>query len=209
MSAPQRDAGSIALPSPAPQALPETLRIRPRGKGDSEGLWRLFNQERFKRFGALSASFESLDEVEAYLNSLGSGNLEVVGTIGGVVVGYAGLYPLAGRQSHVGWISLAVHDQFQGRGIGTILLKLILDSADVLAGLSRIQLNVFADNACAIALYHSFGFRIEGRHECFACRDGTYVDAFTMARLNRQPPAARTTAEIVALFRQLRAGSEK
>jgi putative acetyltransferase len=87
-------------------------------------------------------------------------------------------------------------------------LKLILDSADILAGLSRIQLNVFTDNERAIALYHSFGFRIEGRHESFACRDGAYVDAFTMARLNREPPAARTTAEIVSLFRQLQSSPQ-
>jgi putative acetyltransferase len=189
--------------SRAVRALPQRLRIRPRSKGDSEGLWRLFNQEQFKRFGMILAPFDSPEDVEAWLDRIGSGNLEVVGTVDGAVVAFTGLYPLGGRQSHIGWISLGVHDEFQGRGIGTVLLKLILDSADVLAGLSRIQLNVFTDNERAIALYHSFGFRIEGRHESFACRDGAYVDAFTMARLNRQPAAARTTAEIVSLFRQL------
>lgn len=183
--------------------MPEGLRLRPRCKGDREGLWELFNQEQYKRFATLSAPFDSPADVETWLDRLGTGNLEVVATIDATVVAFAGLYPLAGRQSHSGWTSLAVHDEFHGRGIGTVLLKLILDSADVLAGLSRIQLNVFTDNERAIALYHSFGFRIEGRHENFACRDGTYVDAFTMARLNREPPEARTTAEIVSLFRQL------
>ena len=199
----QLGATIIDMRSRAVRALPQKLRIRPRGKGDSEGLWSLFAQEQYQRFAALSAPFDSPEDVEAWLDRFGSGNLEVVGTVGAAIVAFAGLYPLGGRQSHTGWISLVVHDEFQGRGIGTVLLKLILNSADILAGLSRIQLNVFTDNERAIALYHSFGFRIEGRHESFACRDGAYVDAFTMARLNREPPVARTTAEIVSLFRQL------
>ena len=199
----QLGATIIDMHSRAAHALPQGLRIRPRGKGDSEGLWGLFNQEQYRRFATLSAPFDSLEDVEAWLERIGSGNLEVVATVDGGVIAFAGLYPLSGRQSHIGWISMAVHDEFQGRGIGTVLLKLILDSAEVLAGLSRIQLNVFTDNERAIALYHSFGFRIEGRHESFACRDGAYVDAFTMARLNREPPVPRTTAEIVSLFRQL------
>jgi putative acetyltransferase len=199
----QLGATIIDLRSRALRALPAGLQIRPRDKGDSIGLWNLFTQEQYQRFAALAAPFDSPEDVDVWLDGFGPGNLEVVGTVDGAVVAFAGLYPLSGRQSHTGWISLVVHDEFHGRGIGTVLLKLILDSADILAGLSRVQLNVFVDNERAIALYRSFGFRIEGRHESFACRDGAYVDAFTMARLNREPPAARTTAEIVSLFRQL------
>ena len=81
----------------------------------------------------MSAPFNYAEDVEAWLDRFGSGSLEVVGTVGGAIVAFAGLYPLGGRQSHTGWISLAVHDEFQGRGIGTVLLKPILNSADILA----------------------------------------------------------------------------
>jgi hypothetical protein len=35
----------------------------------------------------------------------------------------------------------------------------------------------------AIALYRKCGFAIEGRHRSFICRDGKFVDAYSMARI--------------------------
>jgi len=52
----------------------------------------------------------------------------------------------------------------------------------------RLELTVYADNARAIALYESLGFRHEGRHVGYALRDGHYVDALSMARLHPDPP---------------------
>ena len=46
------------------------------------------------------------------------------------------------------------------------------------------------DVRAAIGLYRKFGFETEGRHRGFALRDGRYVDAFAMARLHPDPPAA-------------------
>jgi putative acetyltransferase len=39
------------------------------------------------------------------------------------------------------------------------------------------------DNAPAIALYEKFEFEVEGTHRRLACRDGEYIDAYSMARL--------------------------
>ena len=50
------------------------------------------------------------------------------------------------------------------------------------------------DDAAAIALYRKFGFEMEGRHRGYALRDGRYVDAFAMARLHPDPPAALLVA---------------
>lgn len=46
-----------------------------------------------------------------------------------------------------------------------------------------VELHVYTDNARAIHLYEKFGFSIEGTHKAFAFRDGTYVDAYSMALL--------------------------
>ena len=164
------------------------FEVRQRRDNDSEGLWRLFNQEPFQRFGAILEPFASAADVEAWFGRSGQGNYEIVGTLAGAVVAFAGLYPSRGRQSHVGSMSLCVHEAFQGRRIGTLLLKLVLSFADRLAGLRRLQLHVLTDNDRAISLYRTFGFQIEGRHEGVVCRDGLYVDAFTMARMIRQLP---------------------
>lgn len=62
------------------------------------------------------------------------------------------------------------------------------DYADRWAGILRLELTVFVDNAPAIALYRKFGFEVEGTQRAYALRDGEYADVYAMARLHPQPP---------------------
>jgi putative acetyltransferase len=43
---------------------------------------------------------------------------------------------------------------------------------------------VYADNVAALQLYRKFGFAIEGTCRAYAFRDGSFVDAYMMARLH-------------------------
>ena len=82
------------------------------------------------------------------------------------------------------WLmALGVHDGFTGRGIGTAILTALLDLADNLHGLKRLELEVYADNDTAHRLYLRHGFEVEGRRVKAALTDGRYVDTVTMARL--------------------------
>ena len=74
-----------------------------------------------------------------------------------------------------------------GRGVGSTLLRSLCDYADNWLGLLRLELEVYADNHRAQALYRRFGFVQEGVHRCHAMRDGVYVDSLSMARLNAAP----------------------
>jgi putative acetyltransferase len=78
---------------------------------------------------------------------------------------------------------MGVHDAHVGRGIGTRLLRAILDTADNWLDLRRNELTVFVDNAPAIALYERHGFAVEGTLRSYAFRDGAYEDVYAMARL--------------------------
>jgi putative acetyltransferase len=78
---------------------------------------------------------------------------------------------------------MAVHDDWQGKGVGAALMEAALDLADNWLNLTRIELSVYTDNAAAVALYEKFGFEIEGTHRRFAFRNGEYVDAYSMARI--------------------------
>ena len=82
---------------------------------------------------------------------------------------------------------MGVRDDWQGKGFGSALRQPALDLADNWLGLRRLELNVYTDNARAIALYRRFGFEVEGTHRADALRDGTYVDSFSMARLIEGP----------------------
>jgi putative acetyltransferase len=108
--------------------------------------------------------------------------------IGDRLVGIGGLILVPRpRMRHCASLWLEVHQDFHGRGVGTALVRKLLDLADRWLGLVRVELHVNADNDRAIRLYERFGFEKEGRLRANFVRDGAYVDSFVMGRL-RPPP---------------------
>ena len=104
-------------------------------------------------------------------------------------IGSAGLHPVgtSPRKRHLMMLGINVAVDWQGRGVGTLLMRSLCDYADNWLGLLRIELEVYADNLRAQALYKRFGFVQEGHHRCDALRDGEYVDSLSMARFNPAP----------------------
>lgn len=99
------------------------------------------------------------------------------------VIGWAGIAVYSGRKRHCAGLGIMVHRDWQAQGIGTALLKKVLDVADNWLGLMRTELTVFPDNAHAVRLYERFGFEREGVHRLGILRAGEYCDELTMARL--------------------------
>ena len=114
-----------------------------------------------------------------------------VAQVGDKVVGHAGLHAAgtSRRRSHAMMLGIGVSGAWQGKGVGTALLNEVLAFADGWLNVFRIELNVFAGNERAIALYRRFGFEVEGTHRAYALRDGRYVDSLSMARLKPKPAA--------------------
>jgi putative acetyltransferase len=109
----------------------------------------------------------------------------LVAELDGKVIGAIGLHrEIAHRRSHAASIGMAVHDAYAGRGVGTALMGAVVELAERWWNIKRLELNVYADNARAIALYERFGFVREGLFRAYAWRDGEYVDSLAMARLS-------------------------
>jgi putative acetyltransferase len=109
----------------------------------------------------------------------------LVAELDGRIVGNCGLigYGRHVRRKHAVSFGISVHDDFVGKGVGSALMAAALDLADNWLNYTRIELEVFADNADAIALYKKFGFEIEGTHKAYAFRNGEFADVFSMARV--------------------------
>jgi putative acetyltransferase len=123
----------------------------------------------------------------------GKTDLSLVAEIDGEVVGTAGLHPVgpAQRRRHAMMLGISISKDAQGKGVGTALMRALIDYADRWAGVLRIELSVFPDNERAIKLYRKFGFELEGTHKAYAMRDGKYVDSLSMARLHPEQPMVR------------------
>ena len=105
---------------------------------------------------------------------LAAGNSYVVHRdAAGVIDGYAGL-AIAGDEAEVQ--TIGVRPDAQGAGLGRGLLRHLIS----LAGDRRVLLEVRTDNAPAIALYASEGFRRVGIRRRYYQPSG--ADAYTMAR---------------------------
>ncbi|MCA3217779.1 MAG: GNAT family N-acetyltransferase [Burkholderiales bacterium] len=114
-----------------------------------------------------------------------------------VVIGSAGIHPAGPslRQKHVGALGICVAANWRKRAIASELMCRLLDWADNWAGYLRLELQVYTDNAAAIALYRKFDFELEGTLRANALRDGQFVDSHLLARLHPQQPQLSNTKE--------------
>ena len=102
---------------------------------------------------------------------------------GGAVVGWCDIHrnPREGFR-HVGGVGMGLLPGYRGRGLGRRLLEAAIEACWD-AGIERIELEVFASNARAIALYEKLGFVTEGVKRRARKLDGEYDDNVMMALL--------------------------
>lgn len=82
---------------------------------------------------------------------------------------------------HVATLTLVVHQGWQGKGVGTLLLQKLIEWAKEWEIISKIELSVRASNTRAIALYTKFNFQQEGllKHHV-RIADNQFVDEILM-----------------------------
>ncbi len=66
------------------------------------------------------------------------------------------------RIAHIGDFGMSVDASMRGLGIGTILLQSLIDWAQSLDKIEKINLRAHSDNDIAIGLYKKMGFTVEG-----------------------------------------------
>jgi RimJ/RimL family protein N-acetyltransferase len=99
----------------------------------------------------------------------------------GRVVGTLGLHGT--RAAGVMAIGMCILEEARGRGGGRLFMETVVAHA-LASPLHKLELEVWPDNARAIALYESFGFEVEGeRRAHYRRRDGTLRSSLIMARL--------------------------
>jgi RimJ/RimL family protein N-acetyltransferase len=79
-------------------------------------------------------------------------------------------------------LGITVHDDYQNRGLGTILTTHMIDIARQM-GLKKVYLRVVTENKRAIHVYEKCGFHVEGelKMEYWNYVTGEYGDDYQMA----------------------------
>lgn len=88
----------------------------------------------------------------------------IIPKVGGKIVGmmdFSGGHRL--RISHMGEFGMSVHPDFQGQGIGRLMLEELIKWATAHPIIETIRLKVHSQNVNAVALYKAMNFRVEGR----------------------------------------------
>jgi ribosomal-protein-alanine N-acetyltransferase len=119
---------------------------------------------------------------KVFVAELESGRNHYIGArVGGLLVGYAGISRLGRRAPFEYEIhTIGMDPAYQGLGIGRQLLAGLLEFAEG----GTVYLEVRTDNAPAIALYESFGFKAVGVRRRYYRVSG--ADAYTMRRKARR-----------------------
>jgi RimJ/RimL family protein N-acetyltransferase len=125
-----------------------------------------------------------LDELHTFFEmQRRRGMIQLVAVAGADVVGWCDVIPkdIDGFR-HAADLGMGLLPAWRGRGLGRALLEGTLARARR-AGLLRVELEVYASNPVAIALYERCGFRHEGRRRRARLLDGVAEDVVEMAIL--------------------------
>ena len=174
--------------SPGPPArdaaAPSDYRILPIAPAHIDGYRRALDTVARERRHLSFLEAPPSEQTRAFvMNNIAMRHPHFVALVDHEIVGWCDIVPLAQRGfTHTGVLGMGVRPDWRGRGIGKALLTSTLDAARTLA-LSRIELEVYAANAVARALYQSRGFVEEGIKRKARYLDGLYEDIVIMARL--------------------------
>ncbi|MBI1277900.1 MAG: GNAT family N-acetyltransferase [Anaerolineaceae bacterium] len=105
-------------------------------------------------------------------------------TPAGEVIGVCGFQ--GGKRKavrHQGGLGISVNIEWRDKGVGTALMRRLIDWAKNTGIITRMELTVMAHNTRAIHVYEKLGFQIEGRQRAALFKDGAYVDVYMMALL--------------------------
>ncbi|MBJ8325107.1 GNAT family N-acetyltransferase [Streptococcus pacificus] len=88
------------------------------------------------------------------------------------------------RVAHIGELFIVVDKDYQGYGLGQLLMAEAMDWAKNDSQLRRLELTVQKRNLVAIHLYQKYGFIIEGTKQRGAkTKNGEFLDVYLMGKL--------------------------
>ena len=159
------------------------LEIRPVSLNDAEKISQIRRKNEVRE-GILALTSERTETTAQFISSIAEDDRAYVALENGEITGLVVLvHNRTYKRTHSGVISIMVDTEFQNIGIGTALMRKVVNAADRELKLHRLELLVLSDNKHAIRLYEKFGFIKEGTRKHAAVKDGAFIDEDFFARV--------------------------
>lgn len=140
--------------------------------GESDNL--LFGENEFRL---------SVEQESRYIESMMESDnaLMVLGIINNEIVSVAQVAaPPRERIAHNSELAISVKKEYWSMGVGTEIMKVLIEFAKETGVIKNISLGVKGDNQKARSLYEKLGFERVGVHKSFFNIDGVYDDEILM-----------------------------
>jgi len=140
-----------------------TFTVRQIVESDIEGFRSALDSVVSERKFLLTVQTPPLEDIAGFIRgNIANNYAQYVAVVQGTIVGWADIIPYQKELiQHVGLLGIGVNSEFRGKGIGKELLDSVISHSRQ-NDLKRLELEVFANNTNAIALYRQFGFQHEG-----------------------------------------------
>lgn len=153
-------------------------------KEDLLRILEIYNQGIEDRIATLEVEQKDIEYMQAWYENHQNRHVVLVAEMDGIVVGWASINPYNSRCAYngVGDISVYIHRDFRGKGIGQELLKEIEKEA-LSKEFYKLVLFTFPFNALGQGLYKKLGYREVGIFQNQGILDGKFVDVMAMEKL--------------------------
>ncbi len=137
------------------------MSIRYAEEKDIESLLKIYNYEIENGFATFDLTPKSVEQWEQWFHCHNTGNHPlIVWDVDGTAVGYASLSGYREKEAYKSTVELSVYvdNGFRGRGIGTALMKEIIDIARKDESIHTVVSVITSDNEGSIRLHERLGF---------------------------------------------------
>jgi RimJ/RimL family protein N-acetyltransferase len=159
--------------------------LRPELSTDTEMLWQMFSTLSRDSLRYLVLPF-SRERIERWTGNIDYDKaLPILAVVKEpnktrVVASASLVFNEAAPIMHKAEFGITVHDDFQNKGLGTVMTKYMIEVARR-KKLNKVSLTVVAENRRAIHVYEMCGFKIEAKLEKENLVDGKFYDDYIMS----------------------------
>ena len=133
------------------------------------------------------ATFEAAVPTWAQWDAGHRPDTRLVARAGQTILGWAALSAVSDRCTYAGVaeVSVYVAAEARGRGVGTALLRALVEASEQF-GIWTLQAGIFPENGASLRLHERCGFRRVGRRERLGRLRGVWRDVLLLERRSRK-----------------------